>query len=75
MISLTYLPPGEISLIDGGPATATVTAASTGVVLAMSQDRFQESIRAREIIALPLLLPMTKRLRRDQRADRMRQAL
>lgn len=64
---------GEMSLVDGGPATATVAADSESVMLRMSKDDFQQSIRARELIALPLLMVMTERIRQNDRAATERQ--
>ena len=55
---------GEISMIDGGPATATVTTATPVEALVMSHAQFHNAIRGNEMIALRVMAVMAERLRR-----------
>src|SRR5579862_9567767 len=56
---------GEISMIDPGPATATVVTATPVTVLVMSHAQFHNAVRADETIALRVMAVMAERLRRN----------
>jgi CRP-like cAMP-binding protein len=55
---------GEISMLDRGPATATVTTTTPVEVLVMSHAQFHSAIKAHETIALHVIAVMAERLRR-----------
>jgi CRP-like cAMP-binding protein len=55
---------GEISMLDGGPATATVTTTTPVEALVMSHAQFHNAIKAHETIALRVMAVMAERLRR-----------
>lgn len=54
---------GELSVLDGGPRSASVTAAEPVVALIVSGSRFRELLAARPRIAIVLLETLTRRLR------------
>ncbi|MDQ3486075.1 MAG: Crp/Fnr family transcriptional regulator [Actinomycetota bacterium] len=60
---------GELSVLDGGPRSASVTAAEPVEALIVSGSRFRELLAARPRIAIVLLETLTRRLRD---ADRTR---
>ncbi len=60
---------GEISMIEPGPATATVVTSTAVEALVMSHAQFNNAIRADGNIALQVLGVMAERLRRVQRGD------
>ena len=55
---------GEITMIDPGPATATVVTTSPVEALVMSHAQFHNAIKADEMIALRVMAVMAERLRR-----------
>ncbi len=55
---------GEISMLDGGPATATVITTTPVEALVMSHAQFHNAIKAHETIALRVMAVMAERLRR-----------
>ncbi len=55
---------GEISVLDGGPATATVITTTPVEVVVMSHAQFHNAIKAQETIALRVMAVMAERLRR-----------
>jgi CRP-like cAMP-binding protein len=55
---------GEISMFDGGPATATVTTTTPVDLLVMSHAQFHNAIKGHETIALRVMAVMAERLRR-----------
>jgi CRP-like cAMP-binding protein len=61
---------GEISMLDGGPATATTTTAARSRLLAISHDQFREFVRANDWLLTRLLGVMALRQRRDYAAWR-----
>ncbi|MDQ2745332.1 MAG: cyclic nucleotide-binding domain-containing protein [Chloroflexota bacterium] len=71
---LRYLEPGDIfgemSMLDRGPATATVTTRSPMRALVMSHAQFQTAIQANDKIALKVIAVMAQRLRHDPRVGR-----
>lgn len=60
---------GEISMIDPGPATATVTTTTPVQLLVMSHAQFHNAITGNEAIALRVMAVMAERLRANARAD------
>lgn len=54
---------GEIALIDNGPRTATVTAATPMRCLVLSHSQFRDVIHQNGEIALAILRAVTERLR------------
>ncbi len=54
---------GEISMLDRGPATATVITTSPVRALVMSHAQFQNAITGNESIALKVIAVMARRLR------------
>jgi CRP/FNR family cyclic AMP-dependent transcriptional regulator len=54
---------GEISLLDGGPRTASAAAADATTVLALDRDRLFELVQRHPHVALDLLTVMGQRLR------------
>jgi len=59
---------GEISMLDRGPATATVTTRSPVRALVMSHPQFQSAVQENDTIALKVIAVMAQRLRHDPRA-------
>jgi ATP-binding cassette subfamily B protein len=55
---------GEISLIDGMPRTATVTATSPVAALRLARNDFQRLIDEHPSIRLELLMALTERVRK-----------
>ena len=66
-----YLGPGDIfgemSMLDRGPATATVTTRSPVRALVMSHTQFQSAVQGNDTIALKVIAVMAQRLRHDPR--------
>lgn len=54
---------GEISLIDGGPRTATVRAIEPSKLLVLSREAFHSFVRQRPDVAIEILTVMGQRLR------------
>ena len=54
---------GEMSMVDRGPATATVVTTSPVAALVMSHAQFRNAIKANEAIALRVMAVMAERLR------------
>src|SRR5439155_7619892 len=57
---------GELSLIDRGPRTATVTAETAVTTLSVAQWQFLPMIEKNPSIARKILLELTKRLRHER---------
>jgi CRP/FNR family transcriptional regulator, cyclic AMP receptor protein len=55
---------GEISLIDGQPRTATITATDEVSTLTLGRDQFQRLIDEHPSVRLELLMALTERLRK-----------
>jgi len=56
---------GEISMIDRGPGTATVTTLPDGRLFVMSHAQFRDAIKASDSLMVKVLLAMGARLRED----------
>jgi CRP-like cAMP-binding protein len=56
---------GEMSMLDRGPATATVTTATPIEALVLSHAQFHNAIKGNEQIALQVLAVMAARLREN----------
>jgi CRP-like cAMP-binding protein len=56
---------GEISMIDLGPATATVVTRTPAELLVMSHAQFHNAVKADETIALRVMAVMAERLRKS----------
>ena len=54
---------GELSLVDGGPRSAAVVAASPCVVAALSRETMLEAVREHSVIALNLLMDFARIMR------------
>lgn len=59
---------GEMSMVDRGPATATVVTTSPVEALVMSHAQFHNAIKANEAIALRVMAVMAERLRANAMA-------
>jgi CRP/FNR family transcriptional regulator, cyclic AMP receptor protein len=55
---------GEISLIDGQPRTATITATDEVSTLTLGREQFQRLIDEHPSVRLELLMALTERLRK-----------
>lgn len=56
---------GEISMLDRGPATATVVTSSPAKLMVMSHVQFRDAIRANDGLLSEVMAAMAERLRRD----------
>jgi CRP-like cAMP-binding protein len=56
---------GEISMLDRGPATATVVTRGPSKVMVMSHAQFRDAIRANDQLLSQVMAAMAERLRRD----------
>jgi CRP/FNR family transcriptional regulator, cyclic AMP receptor protein len=56
---------GEISMIDRGVGTATVTTVSDGRLFVMSHAQFRDAVKANDAIMVKVLRVMGERLRAD----------
>jgi CRP-like cAMP-binding protein len=62
---------GEISMLDRGPATATVKTKNDAKMLVMSHSQFRDTIKSSDGLLVKVLLAMGERLRADlQKAER-----
>jgi len=59
---------GEISMVDRGLATATVTTLTNGRLFVMSHMQFRDAIKASEPLMVKVLMAMGERLREDAQA-------
>ena len=55
---------GEISLIDGQPRSATITATDEVSALTLGRDQFQQLIDEHPSVRLEVLMALTERLRK-----------
>src|SRR5438046_10402081 len=65
---------GEISMLDRGNATATVTTTKPSRLMVMSHSQFRDAVKASESIVVKVLAVMGDRLRSDLEAVREREA-
>jgi len=56
---------GEISMIDRGPGTATVTTLTPSRLFVMSHVQFRDAIKASDPLMVKVLMAMGQRLRED----------
>jgi CRP-like cAMP-binding protein len=56
---------GEISMLDRGPATATVVTTTPARLMVMSHEQFRDAIKANDNLLLQVMGAMAERLRRD----------
>jgi CRP-like cAMP-binding protein len=56
---------GEISMMDRGPATATIVTSSPSKLMVMSHAQFRDAIRANDQLLSEVMAAMAERLRRD----------
>ncbi len=56
---------GEISMLDGGPATATVVTKTPARLMVMSHAQFRDAIKANDQLLSQVLSVAAARLRRD----------
>ncbi|MDQ2922963.1 MAG: cyclic nucleotide-binding domain-containing protein [Candidatus Dormibacteraeota bacterium] len=56
---------GEISMLDRGPATATVKTKTPARLLVMSHSQFRDTIKSSNGLLIKVLLAMGERLRAD----------
>ena len=56
---------GEISMLDRGAGTATVTTLTDGRLYVMSHAQFRDAIKANDGLMVKVLLAMGERLRAD----------
>jgi CRP-like cAMP-binding protein len=56
---------GEISMLDGGPATATVVTTTPARLMVMSHAQFRDAIKANDHLLSNVLSVAADRLRRD----------
>jgi len=64
---------GEISMLDRGNATATVTTTKPSRLMVMSHSQFRDAVKASESILVKVLAVMGRRLRADLEAVRERE--
>jgi len=61
---------GELSLLDGGPRSATVTAVTRAELLVIEREPFLKLFRSRPTVAIALVEVVARRLRRlSERSD------
>ncbi len=58
---------GEIGMLDGGPATATVVTDGPVEAMVLSHAQFRDAIKGNDSLALQVIAAMAKRLRADSR--------
>ncbi len=58
---------GEIGMLDGGPATATVVTDGPVEAMVLSHAQFRDAIKGNDALALQVIAAMAKRLRADSR--------
>ena len=65
---------GEISMLDRGPATATITTLTDSRLLAMSHEQFRDAIRGQGDIRSDIMAAVEERLRANATAGYRRKA-
>lgn len=56
---------GEISMLDRGPATATVVTTTPARAMVMSHAQFRDAIKSSDLLLSTVIAAMADRLRRD----------
>ena len=56
---------GEISMLDLGPATATVVTTTPARLMVMSHTQFRDAIKGNDQLLMQVMKAMAERLRRD----------
>ena len=56
---------GEISMLDRGPATATVVTTTPARLMVLSHAQFRDAVKANDQLLVQVLGAMAERLRRD----------
>lgn len=56
---------GEISMLDGGQGTATITTTSPAKLMVMSHEQFRDVVKNHDGILVKVLAAMARRLRQD----------
>lgn len=59
---------GEISMLDGGPATATVVTKTAARLMVMSHSQFRDAVKANDDLLSRVMAAMGERLRADSLA-------
>jgi CRP-like cAMP-binding protein len=59
---------GEISMLDRGLATATITTTKTSRLFVMSHAQFRDAVKANDAVLMKVLAAMGERLRADMHA-------
>jgi CRP/FNR family cyclic AMP-dependent transcriptional regulator len=59
---------GEIGMLDGGPATATVVTDGPAEAMVLSHAQFRDAIKGNDGLALQVIAAMAQRLRANERA-------
>jgi len=57
---------GEISMLDRGPATATIVTTSPARAMVMSHAQFRDAIKGNDALLAAVMTAMAERLRSDQ---------
>jgi len=57
---------GEISMLDRGPATATIVTTTPGRALVMSNPQFRDAIKGNDALLIAVMRVMAQRLRGDE---------
>ena len=60
---------GEISMLDRGLATATITTSKPSRLLVMSHAQFRDAVKANDALLIKVLAAMGERLRADMAAS------
>lgn len=61
---------GEISMLDGGPATATVSTRTPVRAMVMSHSQFRDAIKGNDQLLIQVLAAVAGRLRADLQRER-----
>jgi CRP/FNR family cyclic AMP-dependent transcriptional regulator len=61
---------GEISMLDRGPATATVVTSKPVKLMVMSHAQFRDAVKADDDLLIRVMAAMGERLRADSLAER-----
>ncbi len=59
---------GEVSMLDGGPATATCKTTQPALLLVMSHEQFRNAVRSNDAVLAGVMAAMAQRLRENASA-------